>query len=326
MNSRIDRILIGAGPPALAAAAVGTYLALRSELPDRVASHFDFSGTPDDSMSTFEFLLATGTITAIGVVMCVGLALASSHVTDRGLAAVIGFSGGLFTGLGSAILLWTVWSQRGLDSWQDAAGPGVSLIWILGLGAGAGALAAWLGSRLVEHDDLDEAPAPVPAMDLAPGESAVFTRTERSRLFLWIGASSTALALVVWYLASWQFAIAPVVSAIATLALASLRVRVDGNGLRVKYGVLPWPTTNVPIERIVTASTIDVRPMQWGGWGYRGSLRLVNRAAVVHRAGPGLRLDLTGGKVLVVTVDDPEIPAAILNAELSRVPRPTGAG
>ena len=45
----------------------------------------------------------------------------------------------------------------------------------------------------------------------------------------------------------------------------------------------------------------------------------MKRAAVVLRAGPGIRLDLHDGKVFVVTIDDPDIPARLLNAEASRL-------
>ena len=49
----------------------------------------------------------------------------------------------------------------------------------------------------------------------------------------------------------------------------------------------------------------------------------MNRAAVVLRAGPGLRLDLHDGKTFAITIDNPETPAQLLNAEASRL---AGAG
>ena len=81
--------------------------------------------------------------------------------------------------------------------------------------------------------------------------------------------------------------------------------------------------TSVPLRRIATAQAIDIHPTDWGGWGYRGSLTLMKRAAVVLRAGPGIRLDLHDGEVFVVTIDDPDRPARLLNAEASRL---TAAG
>lgn len=46
----------------------------------------------------------------------------------------------------------------------------------------------------------------------------------------------------------------------------------------------------------------------------------MRQAAIVHRAGPGIRLDLADGKVFVVTVDNPETPVALLNAKVNRLP------
>ena len=58
---------------------------------------------------------------------------------------------------------------------------------------------------------------------------------------------------------------------------------------------------------------IDVRPGEWGGWGYRGSVKVFGRAAVVLRAGTGIRVDLVGGRAFAVTVDDAETGARLLN-------------
>ena len=91
--------------------------------------------------------------------------------------------------------------------------------------------------------------------------------------------------------------------------------------LHVAYGRLPWPRTHIAVEDIESASVVDIRPMEWGGWGYRGSLKLMQRAAVVHRAGPGIRVDLRNGKVFAVTIDDPETAVAVLNAEAARIPQ-----
>jgi hypothetical protein len=58
---------------------------------------------------------------------------------------------------------------------------------------------------------------------------------------------------------------------------------------------------------------IEVRPVQWGGWGYRGSVRVFKKAAVVLRKGPGLRLRLRNGAQFAVTVPGAEPAAALLN-------------
>ena len=53
--------------------------------------------------------------------------------------------------------------------------------------------------------------------------------------------------------------------------------------------------------------------MQTGGWGYRGSLRLFKRAALVTRRGEALELTLTRKRRFIVTVDDPAVFVAALD-------------
>lgn len=94
---------------------------------------------------------------------------------------------------------------------------------------------------------------------------------------------------------------------LAVLPLVSVTVEVTPEVLRCRFaGPGGWPTVSIPVAEIEGAEVIDVRPLRYGGWGYRGSLRLFRRAAVTLRSGPGLRLALTGGRVFVVTVDGPQ--------------------
>lgn len=157
-------------------------------------------------------------------------------------------------------------------------------------------------------------------MELEPGQRAVWSTTLSSKWLL-IPAVLVLLLGPILMLAPdtpvWLLGVT-VLSGAACLSLASIRVTADAGGLDVKYGVLPWPSTSIAVDRIESASVIDVRPMEWGGWGYRGTLTLMRQAAVVLRAGPGIRVDLIDGRVFVVTVDDPEVGAALLNAEVAR--------
>lgn len=102
---------------------------------------------------------------------------------------------------------------------------------------------------------------------------------------------------------------------------STVRVTADDRGVTVGYGPGSLIRQKFEIERIAAVSAIDVRPLKWGGWGYRGSLRIIRRAAAVMRGGPGLRLDLRNGAVFVVTVDNPEQPAAILTRSIQPTPR-----
>ncbi|MGI9601322.1 MAG: hypothetical protein ACR2QE_05535 [Acidimicrobiales bacterium] len=92
-------------------------------------------------------------------------------------------------------------------------------------------------------------------------------------------------------------------------------VQIDPEGLSVRFG-LGWPHPRVRPERIEQASVVEVVPLRHGGWGYRGSLRLFDEAAVIIRGGEGIRLDLVDGKRFLVTVDDAATGVAFLNSVL----------
>ena len=153
-------------------------------------------------------------------------------------------------------------------------------------------------------------------MESADSDQAAWSATVRNAAMLSLGAVLAIVGLAVGLLASWVFAIAFLVAAVVLFVFGAVEVFVDSRGLLVRYGFLRWPTSSVALDQIETATVVDVRPLRWGGWGYRGSLRFARRAAVVVRGGPGLRLGLRGGRVFVVTIDDPQTPAALLTAEV----------
>ena len=102
------------------------------------------------------------------------------------------------------------------------------------------------------------------------------------------------------------------------LALGWIRVSVDAQGLRIRYGLLPRPVTSVPLDDIRRAERVDLAPFEWGGWGYRGSRKVFSRAAVVLRGGDAIKLQLTDGGEFAVTVDDAATGAALLSDLLAR--------
>ena len=321
MKESQARFWLGIGiPVAGIAAIVVAYLATRSALPDRLATHFDASGSANGSMSPGMFLIFTLVMAGVGASALVLLAR-SQRALPAQLAPFVGFLGGFFVGLGSAIAVVTFVGQRGLDSWQDADGVGLLIVlpllssFLLGAVAARAALVLPVAEVMVDVADQ-------PVMDLPIGQNAVWAETMHSNLLARLGLVITVAGVLIAIGTFWWLVIPCVLTGLLILSLATLQVRADRAGLHVKYGLVPWPRTTVAVDRIASASVIDVRPMEWGGWGYRGSLKLMKQAAVVHRAGPGIRLDLKDGKVFVVTVDDPITPVALLNAEVARANQP----
>lgn len=318
-TSSAARFWLGLGLPViLVVLALGPYLWWASDLPDPLASHFNGSLNADGSASVTAFGITMGALVAAGVSSCVAGARRSAMAV--GVRPMLGFLGGFVATLGATILSWTAWSQRDLARWEDASMSVWTLIWVFGASCAVGALAARLAAALADPETApDPGSGSAPIMELHAGETAVWARHQTAPWLLWL-AAGFVLAFVVLLAVTAQLwsAALMVVTAAMMLALASVRVRVDASGLDVKYGLLPYPRTRIGAHDIASAQVIDVRPMQWGGWGYRGSLKLMKQAAVVHRAGPGIRVDLHDGKVFVVTVDDPHDGVALLNAMVAR--------
>jgi len=314
------RFILALGLPVAIVAVALPWFLFGDRLPDPVASHFDLGGRPDGSSSQRGFLFSTGGLAALGIALCVATALFSRNI-PRPYAPVAALLGGFLGGLGSAILAVTAITQRDVSVWTDASSPGWWVAVVVALAALLGGVGARLGNRLPQADRPASARGR-PAerrLELGDGERAVWAATQDAPWALGGSLVLIAIGVVGAVLASWPLVFLAVVG-VAVSALARVHARADLDGLHVRYGFLPWPTTRIAIDRIAEASVLHVRPLDWGGWGYRGSLKLMDQAAVVHRAGPGLRLDLTDGKVFVITVDDPDGAAAVLSAGAPKDP------
>jgi hypothetical protein len=101
---------------------------------------------------------------------------------------------------------------------------------------------------------------------------------------------------------------------------AKVHVDVGTSEIGIRYGYLGWLRQRIALDRVRAAHAVRLEPFEHGGWGYRGSVRLFGRAAVVIRGGLALRLDLESDKHFSITVDDAQNAARLINALVS--PRP----
>ena len=317
MNQRSARAVLGLGVPLLVGLTGYTPLLLAGdELPDRVATHFELGGTPDNSMTVPWAVLTFSLVMAAGVATLLVLTLLRRPLPAF-LAPIAAFAGAFIAQMLAGVLAWTVLSQQGLADWTEADGPGIWLVPIIAAALLAGAVAARAATALpLQHSSTT--PGDVPVLDLGPGEHAVWTRSLHVPWMLWASLAVILAGLVVASGTKWWLGLPSAVVGLSLMQLSTVRVRVDGDGLAVRIGFLSLFTVRIPIGRMERVAVIDVRPTEWGGWGYRGSLWLMSRAAVVLRAGPGLRVDLADGKVFAVTIDQPAEAAALLNAEIRR--------
>jgi len=108
-----------------------------------------------------------------------------------------------------------------------------------------------------------------------------------------------------------------IVASLVTLLLwsvSSLAIRVvvrvvrdvpDEPVFEVVYGASWHITQRFSKSQIESVREVDINPLMSGGWGYRGSLRLIKQASLITRRGPGIELGLIGNRHFRVTVDNP---------------------
>lgn len=84
------------------------------------------------------------------------------------------------------------------------------------------------------------------------------------------------------------------------LTASSVRTAAGSNGVSVRFGVLGWPRCTYRIEQIEHAEVIDL-PFWHVAYGFWWTPR---RTSCTVRSGPALRLTLTTGRTVTITVPD----------------------
>lgn len=322
-------------PAALVAAVFAIPLGVWSRLPARVAVHWGVSGEPNGAQLKLPAFMPCVLLGIIGV----GIMWWSTPRPGGGPPVAAGRGGvgiGLFL-LGLSASLSTVLTRTNLDvvNWRQAQfGLAGGLALVLGgplalAAVGTYAIVRWGPAasttpvgRVAHREPAQRRhlpPSPVPGL----GEGVVWVGRARS---VWIGPLAIgvlAYAVVEGTRQWWGAGILPGLIGLGLLLFTSARVVATPRGVRVAYGVLRVPLTRIPIQRITAAEATDLVAMSWG---YRGSLRLFRKAAVVIRGGAALQLDLDGGKhQFVVTIDDAQHGAAFIN-KLINTPGPDTPG
>jgi len=303
------RLAIGIAVPAAAVAGSLAFLVGTTDrLPDPLATHWGLGGQPNGHMSIASFALLSVALPAavvLGAALVVvtrrdGLTQRNALVTAGALAP---FFAVLTVSTVAANLDRPEWSQARHLGWIAIALSVVVLV------AGGAFSAAIVGPL---RPPAPPAPAPLPSVGLQPGERAVWTSHATSRPLQAMGVVALGLGGVFVAAGPRWPALVMFVVALAGLGLSEIHVKVGAEGLRVDYG--PWrlPRQHIDLDDVVSAEAIDVRPTEWGGWGYRW-VPWKNASAVVLRAGPGICLNRADGRRFVVTVDDPEAAAGLLN-------------
>lgn len=301
---------------ALLAAAGVIAWSWRGELPSPVASHWSSAGARPDGFSSLAGFLAPMILVGVGcVVLFAGISVLSGRTASTlriTAAATIWLAGML-----ACLTVGSLAFQRGLADASRASNPA----WFMAVYLLAPLVPAGAAALLVPADQpqpaSEQIPVGAPQVPLGDSARAVWLRRTSGGAGTGIGVASILLVVVLAITLRMPglFALV-VVLALVFAAMFAFQVRVDATGITVR-SLLGWPRAHIPASEVTRAAVTNVSPFRdFGGWGWR-----VGRAGttgIVLRGGEALRVDQTGGRSLVVTVDDAAQGAALLNTTAAR--------
>ncbi|TSD47110.1 hypothetical protein FFI94_013715 [Rhodococcus sp. KBS0724] len=286
------------------AALIVARLVWGDQLPPTVASHWSGS-TPDGFATTTTFFAITLAVSLIASMVAAATAIRASDSAPLLLSVTA-------TAAATSATIWILSVALTLD----AGTPENARIgwWIaLPIAAAMTGIGAW---ALTARDGATaQPPLPTPTLDspLTATERAAWIGRVNS-LWPWIlSAGLTALTVGTAAYSDWWVAAILLAATVMTAAFASVTVRVDNSGLSISSWGVRWK--KIAITRVKSASVDTIRPLEWGGYGYRITPR---GTAVTLRSGEAIVLTLETGRVFAVTVDHPEDGVRLLNSLVQR--------
>jgi hypothetical protein len=298
-------------------------LSWRKQLPDPVASHWGVDGTAD-GFSSLNGVLAV--MLGFGIALVLGFGAVTYLLGQSAVIRRIGAAAVIWSALFMSLLtLGTLYIQRGIDGARDVGGIGtVLLVAIVGSLLPGVAVAVLIpGDPRLPTSETIAADAPRAEL-AAGGRWALCARTEAGPA-TGVGLVAVALVLALVVVTRvWPLLI--VVGLVGILIASMFRwvIRVDSRGLTIR-SALGWPRIRVPLDEVVRADVIQVRPLRdFGGWGLR--VGRGGRVGVVLRSGEAMLVQRTGGRSVAVTVPGAAAGAGVLNALADHARRVCGSG
>ncbi|MFF5176733.1 DUF1648 domain-containing protein [Micromonospora sp. NPDC000316] len=300
---------------AILAVAAAVVLSWRGDLPDPVATHWGAQGSPDGFMSLGAFLWGGF---GLGALLVLGFGAVTTLWGQSAVSRRIGAATTIWVALFLALVqLGALHVQRGL---ADASGAG-EIGGALTLAIVGSLVPAVLVGVLLPGDPPQPADTPVAPeasrVPLAASERAVWIGHTDAGAGIAMGAVAIVVLVTLTVVSGvWGLLIVAALLVGVFVAMFAFTVRVDESGLLVRSSA-GWPRTHVPLDEVLRASVVQVRPLrEFGGWGWR--VGRGGRVGIVLRAGEGLLVERTGGRSIVVTVADAGTAAALLNTLADR--------
>ncbi|WP_109210878.1 MULTISPECIES: DUF1648 domain-containing protein [Microbacterium] len=311
-------------PVAFVLVGVVVQLAFLPQVPATVAVHWNRAGVADGFAPAWTQPVATigfglGIPALITLTTLPGLRRGERGATYR----LMGATAAAVSALTTVAFTTTFVLQAGLGTADDAPSVWQALFASLAAAVVAGVGAWFLQPR---QDAAAAEPSPATPLALGPHERAVWVRTTAMKTSAAVAvvaaALVVALAAVIAWVAGADAVLAGVLTVLALVLLAfaattiAFHVRVDDTGLHV-HSLLGLPRFRVPLGDVAAVTRVEVNPMpEFGGWGLR--MGAGRRFGVVLRTGEAIEVVRRNGRRFVVTVDDAETGAALLEALVER--------
>ncbi|SFB00877.1 hypothetical protein SAMN05216266_103247 [Amycolatopsis marina] len=318
-HPKLDRGLLAGGPQLLAVApAVVTMVTAWDRLPERLATRFALDGSVSDHMGRLAVFFS---LIGLGLLLSVTLGFVAGSMSGTRVVPLskwdlprllVVLSWGLAGFLG-VLLFALVTSNIDTEGAATVSLPALALLYALGAAVLTGAIGAVLAPRGRTTQPLED--HETPAMELSAGEHVSWSRSISSPWFRALGVVLLMAGPVLGWVVGWVPGGTVLAAGLLVALLAGAMVTVDRRGTTVAFSALGWPRVRVGLDEIESASVEDVSPIQFGGWGYR---IIPGASGVLLRTGPALILTRTSGRRFVVTVDDAETAASVLNGLLAR--------
>jgi len=314
-HRRITTTLTLGVPAVLAAVTVAVALAWRDRLPDPVASRWGPDGVEGGSSLVGLLIpLVAMTLVFAGALWAVGYFWGRAAMTRRFATGTAVWIAVFVNGL--TILMLS--AQLDVATASEARDLGAGLAALIVAALAVAVAVAWL----VPGDPRQPTGTPIPVgarrLPLPESETATWVRSVQWVSPVWIVVGSIGFGAAIGAAArSWWLALV-LAAFLGTLLVTATAwtVTVDRLGLTARSR-LPRPRIVVPLEEVEVADVVQVDPLrEFGGWGLRTGLG--GRVGVVVRKGAALEVVRTGGRRVVVTVDDAETGAALLNTLAAR--------
>ncbi|WP_146066116.1 hypothetical protein [Cryobacterium sp. Y82] len=319
----VRKVLAGASLCVPVLVVIISWRVWRGDLPTELASHWSGSGPADDAMAVGTLLALNLGMTGVPAVAGVAISVwpGMSARAKRGAYFFLG----VFGGMGAAIwLLSAGLTMQVGDPYEVVLGAWVIVSFVA---AGYGIIPFLIAPRpRLEATDVQR------RIEFAPSAIGAWSQTISGNLFLWVAIGLIILGSVIYGPAVVAGRASDQIVGIAVIAVTivlvasfvRLRVTADWRGLRVVSAIFRIPLRRIHLEAIAVVEAAELRPAEWGGWGYR---IMPGRSAVILRKGPGLIVTTKNEKQFAISLDDPETPAALLatlrddNAAAPEMPR-----